>query len=405
MARADRRPDARRRLALVGLPLAVVVAVLVGRGLPSRAQPATGSASRLDELRRPSNARARDERPAATGAPAAPAPPDVEPPAGEPGSAAEPPRSQPTGPLPTPRPVYTGVYAFQLPQFDIAASVYLMDFWVWFRWQGDDIDPTTSFELLNLYEGWDVLKVPIYVDDAGAAKHEDLGDGWRYQVLRIHSRFGRTFNVAAYPFDDQELTIAFEDNQNTIAEQVYVADAGTEAVDPGLSVDGWIIDHISATVSARGYPTNWGDPRSTPGQEQYSQFKYTIHIKRPVLAHLVTTVVPICIVMLIALAAFLIDPKYFGERVGLVTTCLISAVALQLTSAGALPTTSYLVLLDHVYNLAYLTIFIAMLETIFVVKLVDGQALGRARRLDRLGLAIGAGLFFGGTLALILLRA
>ncbi len=376
------RRVARRALAL-GAPVILALIVLVARGGVGRAQPTTAPP-----------AAAMPPGPSATGSAAADV--DVEPAT---------PRSQAPGALPTPRPVYTGVYAFQLPQFDIAASIYLIDFWVWFRWQGDDIDPTRSFELLNLYEGWDILKQPIYVDDDGKAAHEDLGDGWRYQVIRIHGRFGRTFNVAAYPFDDQELTIAFEDNQHTVAELVYVPDDGTESVDPGLSVDGWFIDHITATAATRAYPTNWGDPRSTAGAEQYSQFKYTIHIKRPVLAHLVTTVVPICIVMLIALAALLIAPSYFAERVGLATTCLISAVALQLTAQGALPTTSYLVLLDHVYNLAYLTIFVALLETIYVVRLVDRQELARARRLDRMALAAAAALFFGGTLLLILARA
>ena len=234
---------------------------------------------------------------------------------------------------------------------------------------------------------------------------DDLGDGWRYQVLRIHSRFARTFDVRAYPFDDQALTIAFEDNNSTIDELVYVADAGTTAVDPGLSVDGWRIDHISADVSERAYPTNWGDPRRPAGADRYAQFRYTIHITRPVLAHLVTTIVPICIVMLIALVAFLIDPKYFAERVGLATTCLISAVALQLTAQNDLPTTSYLVLLDHVYNLAYLTIFLTLALTVVAVRLIDRDARPRAMRLNRIGQAVSVALFFGGTALLIALRA
>lgn len=379
-----------RRVLVLAAPLVLGLVVLLARGRVGRAQPTSPL---------PASAAAASRGPSAAGAAAAAqaaAVADDTHPA---------PRSVPPGPLPTPRPVYVGVYAFQLPQFDIAQSIYLVDFWVWFRWQGDDIDPTQTFELLNLYEGWDVLKQAIYVDAGGAPRPDDLGDGWRYQVYRIHGRFARTFDVRAYPFDDQQLTIAFEDNNATIDDQIYVADDGTTAVDPGLSVDGWRIDHISAEVGERAYPTNWGDPRRPPGADRYAQFRYTIHITRPVLAHLVTTIVPIGIVMLIALAAFLIDPKYFAERVGLATTCLISAVALQLTAQGELPTTSYLVLLDHVYNLAYLTIFLSLVQSVVAVRLIDGDARPRALRLDRLGLAVAVALFFGGTALLIALRA
>jgi hypothetical protein len=58
---------------------------------------------------------------------------------------------------PHPRPVYVGIYTFHVPSLDLASNAYLMDFYLWFRWHGNDIDPSSSFEFMNLYEGWDYL--------------------------------------------------------------------------------------------------------------------------------------------------------------------------------------------------------------------------------------------------------
>ena len=332
-----------------------------------------------------------------------PAPASDAAPSGEAGPAPAPAPAQPAysdyGGDGKPLKVYVGVYAFQVPQIALSESNYLVDFWVWFRWKGD-FDPTTSFELLNQFEG-DIVRTPIYIDAEGNARPDDLPDGSKYQVYRIQSRFGRSFDVSDYPFDDQALTIAFEDNNMTVDQMIYIADEGTELVDPGLRVEGWIIDHIKAEVTTHGYPTNWGDPRRPINTDRYSQFSYTIHLRRPVAGYLATTLVPIAIVMLINISVFFIGAANFAERLGLATTCMISAVALQLTAQADLPKTGQMVLLDHVYNLSYATILITLIGTIWTAHLHDREAHALVRKIDWAGLAITLIVFFGGTGALI----
>jgi len=48
-------------------------------------------------------------------------------------------RSQPSAALTLPRPVYVGVYLNAIPSLDLEGNRYLVDFYLWFRWQGDDI--------------------------------------------------------------------------------------------------------------------------------------------------------------------------------------------------------------------------------------------------------------------------
>jgi hypothetical protein len=244
----------------------------------------------------------------------------------------------------------------------------------------------------------------VYTDDAGNARPDPLGDGWMYQVFRIQARFTHPFDVHKYPFDDQNLIIEFEDTDLIASDMVYVPDRNSTVVDRGLEIPGWRIANVATDVTENLYPTNFGDTRRPVGLDRYSHFRYQIQLKRPVIGYLVTTVLPVAIVMLITLMIFLIDNRYFEGRLGLGITSLISAVALQLTAAGDLPKTGYLVLLDHIYNLSYLVIFLALLESVFAVRLHDAGKPDAAKRLDRAALGATTLLFFGGVTAIIALR-
>jgi hypothetical protein len=313
-------------------------------------------------------------------------------------------RSQPSGELPTPRPVYVGMYIFHVPELDLSTNSYLVDFYLWFRWQGDDIDPSSTFEFMNLVGGWDLMAITVYTDDEGAPAIEDLGDGWRYQVFHYQGRFGHAFDIRAYPFDSQELVVMLEDTDLVVDDMNYIVDEGTNTLHPGLEIPGWDINGVHAEIIEQDYPTNFGDTRRAPGADRYSRFRYAVRVSRPVLGYAATTLLPIAIVMLITLVMFLIESKYFEGRMGLGITSLISAVALQLIAAGDLPANGYLVLLDHVYNLSYAVIFLSLAESVISVRIHDRGEVERARRLDLLTMVAMLALFFGGTGLLIALH-
>jgi hypothetical protein len=330
--------------------------------------------------------------------PAAPAAPEIE--TGLVDTAT--PRSQPSSPLPVPRPVYVGIYLNQVPSLDLESNRYIADFYLWFRWQGDDIDPSSTYEFMNAVESWDLLRAPIYVDDDGNAVPDDLGDGWRYQVFHVQGHFGHPFDVRAYPFDSQDIVIVLEDTDAVVEDMIYVVDESTHTLPNDLAIPGWDLGAVTATVIEQDYPTNFGDTRRGAGEDRYSRFRYALRVTRPVIGYAATTILPIAIVMLITMVMFLIDPKYFEGKLGLGITSLISAVALQLTTAGDLPSTGYLVLLDHIYNLSYGTIFFALLASVVSVRVHDKGNEARAAIIDRISLAVSVVIFFGGTVLLVI---
>jgi hypothetical protein len=233
----------------------------------------------------------------------------------------------------------------------------------------------------------------VYVDDEGNPAPEDLPDGRHYQLFHVQGRSGHPFDVHAYPFDEQDIVIEIEDGEHLTDELVYEVDPGSSLLHPTLEIPGWELGTPTPVVV-----------RHPEGNDHYSQFRYRLRVRRPVLGAFVKTIVPIGVVMLITLVMFFIDPKYFEGRLGLGITSLISAVALQLTAAADLPATGYLVLLDHVYNASYLVIFVALLESVISVGIADRGDVVRARRLDFATLFVLMLLFFGTVATLIATR-
>lgn len=302
-----------------------------------------------------------------------------------------------------PQQVHIGLYMHHVPELDLRTNSYLADFYLWFRWAGD-LDPTETFEFTNLVDGWDVMRVPIYTNDEGAAEADLLPDGSHYQVFHVQGRFGHPFDVRDYPFDSQHIVILIEEAEHTPDELVYVVDTGTEEVHDEIDIPGWEIGSVHAVVREVVYDTNFGDTRRAAGADRYTQLRYSLRVARPVWGNLVMTVLPVAIVMMITFIMFGIESKYFEGRLGLGITSLISAVALQLTASGDLPSTGYLVLLDHIYNISYVVIFLSLLESVVAVRLYDAGKTDTSYRLDMLTLAALSFFFFGGITLVILMR-
>ncbi len=287
-----------------------------------------------------------------------------------------------------PEVVYVGTYIHHIPEIDLKANTYQADFYMWFRWKGP-IDPTKSFEFMNVADLSALVKTPIYVDDQGNSQPEQLDDGSLYQQFHIQGRFTHPFSVQNYPFDEQDVVFELEDTKALASQLVYQVDTvGKSGLHPGLSLAGWQIASVENTVSDSRYDTNFGDPRVLANAEAYTHLTARLHVVRPIWSSIVKSILPLFIVLLITMAVFLIDGKYFDARLGLGITTLISAVALQLTAGAELPNVGYVVLLDKLYNLSYAVIFIALLESVLAVRLTDLEQTARAAKYDRWSLAV-----------------
>lgn len=299
--------------------------------------------------------------------------------------------------------ILVGIYLQNIPEIDIKTNSFAAEFYLWFVWDGD-IDPTLTFELTNLVNPTDLVKTPIFVDANGNSAPDTLPDGRRIQQFHVYGRFGHPFPLGRYPFDHHEIEIALEDGRNANDRLVHVLDLQGTAMRPGLSIPGWNLSPIESSLSLTKFPTNFGDPRSGRPEESYSHAEFRVRIDRPVVGIISKTVVPIALIILITFGAFFCQPSDIDARLCLTITALISAVALQLTAATELPPTGSLLLLDKIYILSYVAILAVTFCSIGANRYVHSDRAAAAAKVDRWGLWLVGGGYFG-ALAFLLVRA
>ena len=294
--------------------------------------------------------------------------------------------------------VETGIFAMNLYDIDIARNTYYLDFYIWFKWQGD-IDPTGSLELANGVEDWGLSSVPVYEEP------EELLDGSFYQAWRVEGRFVQPLILDRYPLDRHNLNILVENSVYTTEQLVYVADGEASGYSDSLAVPDWKIQGFEVSNRVRQYTTNFGDPRIGDGA-QHSVFQYSLKIARPVSFFLWKLLLPLVIVIATSWGSLLLSPQHIDSRIALPVTGLLTAVFLQESYSSNLPDVGYLVLLDKIYAMAYILIFVSILEAIATAGWIqdaqsDGH--GQAIKLDRLLLKAQTTIFFLGIMLIILL--
>lgn len=129
------------------------------------------------------------------------------------------------------QPVKTGIYAVNLYNLDPSSNTYYLDFYAWFKWNGD-IDPIANLEFTNGVEDWGLTQVPGYEEP------KELPDGSMYQIARVEGRFVQPFTLARYPLDQQTLHVTLENSVYPIDQLVYDADQVDSGFSEELSIPG-----------------------------------------------------------------------------------------------------------------------------------------------------------------------
>lgn len=256
-------------------------------------------------------------------------------------------------PSPGPSQVITGIYVNDIQDIDFKTNSFSADFYIWFRWKGEELNPPKSMEFMNRFQPDDHLRESL-LDEPKV-----MPDGSRYAIIRSQGRFSSKFQLEHYPFDRQELSITFEDTTNSSGSQVYSLDTPAVTLNPAITLPGFRIGEPSLTVADNLYSTNFGDI-SVGEADSYSRATVHIPVTRPVGALSLKTFVPVLLIILCAGLALLIRPHYVDGRIGLAITALLTLVALQLTGGSSLPDVDYLMMLDKVYLVSYAFIMLVL---------------------------------------------
>jgi hypothetical protein len=272
-----------------------------------------------------------------------------------------------------PRKIVVGVYVNHVYAVDIKQNMFTVDFYVWFRWEGDDLKPIESFELAN---GRITAKTGIVKRTFGTQL---------YASARVVATITKFWDLRRFPLDDHTLAIEIEDSEQDTRTAVFEADSANSAISPDLQVPGWAVADTRAHATPHTYRTNYGDISLAKDRESsYSRFIYEIDVERPGYGRFVKVFFGLFVSVLISWCAFWVRPKESSPRVSLGVGATFAAAAVTVTINNSLPDTNAVTMADKLIMLTLGTIVASLAVTIVALTLLAHNKEPLQKRLDRI---------------------
>jgi hypothetical protein len=238
-----------------------------------------------------------------------------------------------------PVPVSVDLHVISFGNYDQARGTYTLDFYLIFRWDAEAAPDGFTPERFEFMNGRASSKDLLFAGN-GTDGREEL---W----YRIQANLYSEPRFARYPYDRQVLRMELEDAVNPLTDLVYVPEISGTGLADDVRVAGWRIDSAEASIEVKDYPF----------EEPYSRFTYTIEVTRPALSTTLRSFLPPLTFMIVAGIQFLLHPSKVGNRLGLGTGMLISAVGFHVSQTINLPALGVLTLFDRFMIATY--VFIA----------------------------------------------
>jgi hypothetical protein len=290
-----------------------------------------------------------------------------------------------------------GVLFVNVSELDITDNSFHADFYLWCRWKGP-INPVKNIEFSNLEDEWSFSDTDLH-DSA-----MQLKDGFYYNSFHVRGRFTHNFKLHNYPFDKQQVSIQFKNALYTADELVYVADSANSNYERDIIIPGWNIERLEFDSRQHKYRSNFGLPENKDN-DLYNNLSFSLTLSRPLQYFLWKLLLPVIIVLLSSLGATVIHPKYVDARIYAPFGALLTTVFLEQSYSSKLPDISYLILLDKVYLIVYLTILAGIFHAIYTANLVKDEAANsyaKAKRIDKIYIAFVAIVVLISTLAFLI---
>lgn len=274
-----------------------------------------------------------------------------------------------------------GMYVFSVYDVDFPQNQLNVDFYIWYTFKNDSLNPSETFELVNDKE---LEKQTVYTEDYGEI---------RYQTFRVNTVIREKWDISDFPFDEHTIEIVVEDFEDKNS-MVFVPDLAGTKLDSAVmkSLQHWKVKDFGIRVEDYVYETNYGDPTvSSTDYPPYSRVVFHFTIQREGMSLFIKLFVGLFISILLSLITFLINPMDLDPRFGLSVGALFAAIANSFVIASTLPETASFTFVDILHNLSYVYIFLCILISAFSLKLWEAGKQKQSKRLDMISLIVMSG--------------
>jgi ABC-type branched-subunit amino acid transport system substrate-binding protein len=280
------------------------------------------------------------------------------------------------------RVVYVGVEMIELRDLNTAAQSFQADFFMWFRYDGDDEPVNITFT--NAANASLALGEPLNTSVTDG--------GMNYRLYRVQGNFNEPMDFSDYPWDRHDLTIRFQNPTLKQNDLVYVADpavislsqperlvSATDQSRDFNNVPSWNVESVLYTQAAI---TTTADDYDIEGLVQYSEFRIVIDAGRDVNSFLGKNLLPLVLLTLVTYIAIWFPAEQAGARVGFAITALLSSSVMLGAISTQLPDIGYTVAIEWGYY-AYIGLSaLLVLLTVAVDRSYKAKRMARVRTLD-----------------------
>lgn len=226
----------------------------------------------------------------------------------------------------------------------------------------------------------------------GARDRVEVGEGGYVSYRRrLSGTIATGHRLHRFPFDRPEFTFligAPDDGPDQIA--LHSAEDRSARAER-LSLEGWRFGALR--VETRIEPVEGYGARSV--------LRATLPAERAPLVHVVRTLGPMLVLVVLSWAIFWIPPERYEVEVGLCAAMLLVLFALRAATAVEAPRPGYLTLLDKLEAWATLAILLALLKSVATGVLLVRGADGAVERIDRIARFVIPASFVAGWVAIL----
>ena len=244
-----------------------------------------------------------------------------------------------------------GIYLDRIPELSIVASSWKADFYVWFTWTGDGINPGESFQVVN---GEILSKTLVDKKDTGQQ---------HYALYRTTAQITKGFDILRFPRDDHMLTISIEDSAQQSYQLRFEADENASDLSSRVRVPGYKVLQKVISVKPHSYKTSRGNPELPPSfRATYSQFTLGVLIGRPGWGMFLKLMGILYAAVGMALVALFVRSSC--DRLALQTGAIFAAAANAYIISGIIPETGVATLADQMNWFGIACIGITILQAV-----------------------------------------
>jgi hypothetical protein len=277
-----------------------------------------------------------------------------------------------------PTQVDAGIYVDRIVELSIKDASWTVDFYLWFHWHGDDVEPGNGFQVV---EGW-IESQQLEVQHCHGNEH--------YERYRVIARITKPFEISRFPCDDHLLTINIENPHHQRHQLQFVPDQENSAVSSRVRVSAYEICNAPIIEKPHSYKTARGDPRLNPkAKSTYSQCRLGIELRRDSWGFYFKMFQALYVAVSIALLAMFVKPTNVDPRFGLGIGGLFAAVANSYVTSSLVPDTGVMTVADLVNGIGIGMILLTVIQStvsLYLFERLEMEPL--SRRFDQVSFVI-----------------